>query len=77
MAAVSNTLFALLSPGDRVVSVKDTYGGTNKLFLEFLPRFDVEVELCDTSDHEPSRRPIAAGCTRRLSGDRPPTPPSR
>jgi cystathionine gamma-synthase len=32
MAAVSNTLFALLSPGDRVVSVKDTYGGTNQLF---------------------------------------------
>ena len=52
MAAISNTLFALLSPGDRVVSVKDTYGGTNKLFLEFLPRFGIEVELCDTTDHE-------------------------
>src|SRR5206468_9433779 len=25
MAAISNTLFTLLSPGDRVVSVKDTY----------------------------------------------------
>ena len=30
MAAVSNTLFALLSPGDRVVTVRDTYGGTNR-----------------------------------------------
>ena len=38
MAAVSNTLFALLAPGDRVVSVKDTYGGTNQLFVDFLPR---------------------------------------
>ncbi|HET8984172.1 MAG TPA: PLP-dependent transferase, partial [Trueperaceae bacterium] len=28
MAAISATLFALLKPGDRVVSVKDTYGGT-------------------------------------------------
>jgi len=37
MAAISNTLFTLLSPGDRVVSVKDTYGGTNKIFTEFLP----------------------------------------
>jgi len=37
MAAVSNTLFTLLSPGDRVVSIKDSYGGTNKLFIEFLP----------------------------------------
>ena len=26
MAAVSNTLFTFLEPGDRVVSVKDTYG---------------------------------------------------
>jgi cystathionine gamma-synthase len=29
MAAISNTLFAFLEPGNRVVSVKDTYGGTN------------------------------------------------
>ena len=44
MAAISNTLFTLLSPGDRVVSVKDTYGGTNKLFIEFLPRFQIDVD---------------------------------
>ena len=43
MAAISNTLFALLAPGDRVVSVKDTYGGTNQLFLNFLPRWNVDV----------------------------------
>jgi cystathionine beta-lyase/cystathionine gamma-synthase len=30
MGAISTTLFVLLSPGDRVVSIKDTYGGTNK-----------------------------------------------
>ena len=35
MGIISSTLFALLCPGDRVVSVKDTYGGTNKLFTEF------------------------------------------
>ena len=55
MAAVSNTLFALLSPGDRVVSVKDTYGGTNRIFTDFLPRFGIEVELCDTTDHDADR----------------------
>ena len=69
MAAVSNTLFALLSPGDRVVSVKDTYGGTNKLFLDFLPRFGIEVELCDTTDHEQIEAAIAQGCTLALPGD--------
>jgi cystathionine gamma-synthase len=62
MAAISNTLFTLLSPGDRVVSVKDTYGGTNKTFTEFLPRFGVQVALCDTDDHDQIEAAIAAGC---------------
>lgn len=50
MAAISNTLFALLSPGDRVVSVKDTYGGTNRMFLEWVPKFDIEVALLETTE---------------------------
>ena len=62
MAAISNTLFAVLSPGDRLVSIKDTYGGTNKLFLEFLPRFQIQVELCSTTDHEAIEKAIAQGC---------------
>jgi cystathionine gamma-synthase len=62
MAAISNTLFTLLSPGDRVVSVKDTYGGTNKIFIEFLPRFQIEVVLCDTTDHAAIEAAIATGC---------------
>jgi len=62
MAAISNTLFALLSPGDRVVSIKDTYGGTNKLFIEFLPRFQIEVSLCDTTDHSAIEAAVAKGC---------------
>ena len=52
MGIISSTLFALLSPDDRVVSVKDTYGGTNVIFREFLPRFRIQVTLCDTTDHE-------------------------
>jgi cystathionine gamma-synthase len=62
MAAISNTLFTLLSPGERIVSVKDTYGGTNKLFLEFLPRFNIRVDLQDTTDHDRVEAAIAAGC---------------
>ena len=62
MAAISNTLFTLLSPGDRVVSIKDTYGGTNKIFIEFLPRFQIEVTLCDTTDHDAIEAEIARGC---------------
>ena len=62
MSAISNTLFTLLSPGDRVVSIHDTYGGTNKFFIEFLPLFGIEVSLCDTSDHEKIEAAIRQGC---------------
>jgi cystathionine gamma-synthase len=62
MAAISNTLFTLLSPGNRIVSVKDTYGGTNRVFLEFLPRFHMQVVLCDTTDHAQIEAAIAQGC---------------
>jgi cystathionine gamma-synthase len=62
MAAVSNTLFTLLSPGDRVVSIKDSYGGTSKLFIEFLPRFKIEAILCDTADHEAIEKALTQGC---------------
>src|SRR5579864_4111107 len=62
MAAISNTLLTLLSPGDRIISVKDTYGGTNKLFLEFFPRFQIDVVLCTTTDHEEIEAALAEGC---------------
>jgi cystathionine gamma-synthase len=62
MAAISATFFALLRPGGRVVSIKDSYGGTHKLFTEFLPPFGIEVTLCDTGDHEEIERQISRGC---------------
>ncbi len=62
MAAISGTLYTLLGPGDRVVSVKDTYGGTTKLFLEFLPRNGVEVDLIATDDHDAIEAAVSQGC---------------
>ena len=62
MAAISATLFTFLRPGDRMVSIKDSYGGTNKLFTEFLPSFGIAVALCDTSDFAGIEAEIAAGC---------------
>lgn len=62
MAAISNTLSTFLVPGDRIVSIKDTYGGTNKIFTEFLPRQQVEVVLCETGDHEQMLKEVAKGC---------------
>ena len=62
MGAVSNTLLTLLAPGERVVSLKDTYGGTSRMFIEFLPGFNVDVALCETTDHEAIEAEVAKGC---------------
>ena len=62
MAAISDTMFTFLRPGDRVVSIKDSYGGTNRIFTSFLPDFGIEVELCDTTDHEQIEAEVARGC---------------
>jgi cystathionine gamma-synthase len=62
MAAISATCFALLRPGDRVVSIRDSYGGTNKLFTEFLPAFGIEVRLCNTTDFAELEAEVARGC---------------
>ncbi|MGH2643589.1 MAG: aminotransferase class I/II-fold pyridoxal phosphate-dependent enzyme, partial [Chitinophagaceae bacterium] len=62
MAAISNTLFTFLTAGKRVVSIKDTYGGTSKIFLDFLPAYQVDVKLCETGNHEEMEEEIAKGC---------------
>jgi len=63
MAAISNTLATFLKPGDRIVSIKDSYGGTNVIFNEFLPPLNIEVALCETGDYEQIEAEIANGCT--------------
>ncbi len=62
MAAISSTLLSLLKQGDRVVSIRDSYGGTNVLFEEFLPRYGIAVTLCGTTDFDAIEAQIAAGC---------------
>lgn len=62
MAGISNTLSTFLSQGDRVVSIKDTYGGTSVIFLEFLPKYGIDVTLCDTTNHEAIEAEVKKGC---------------
>ncbi len=62
MAAIFTTLQALLRPGDRVVTVKDTYGGTYLLFTEILPAWGVQCDVLDTDDHEAVEEQVRAGC---------------
>ncbi|MCH2535288.1 MAG: cystathionine gamma-synthase family protein [Bdellovibrionales bacterium] len=62
MAAISNTLFTFLHPNDRVVAIKDTYGGSNKIFIEFLPQMNVDVQMCDTTDFDQIEAEVKKGC---------------
>lgn len=62
MAAISNTLATFIGPGDRIVSIKDTYGGTNKIFTEFLPRLNIDVVLCETGNHDVIEDEVEKGC---------------
>jgi cystathionine beta-lyase/cystathionine gamma-synthase len=58
--AAETTVMHLVSPGDRVVSVNDVYGGTYRLFtkvyepkgyvFEFLPAEEVNTRLADALD---------------------------
>ncbi|HZJ08437.1 MAG TPA: cystathionine gamma-synthase family protein, partial [Trueperaceae bacterium] len=62
MAAIASTLYALLRPGKRVVTIKDTYGGTNRIFLDYLPAFGIDVTMCETHDEDAILAEIAKGC---------------
>lgn len=62
MAAISNTLATFVQPGDRIVSIKDSYGGTNVIFNEFLPPLGIDVALCETVDYVQLEAEIAKGC---------------
>jgi len=62
MAAISSVLGTFLKSGDRIVSIKDSYGGTNKIFNDFLPPLNIDVTLCDTLDHEELELEISKGC---------------
>jgi cystathionine gamma-synthase len=62
MAAIHTTLMALLSPGDRAVSIRDAYGATYLHFTQILPRFGIECVVCDTLDEAGLLAAIGAGC---------------
>ena len=52
MAAISNTLFALLKSGDNIITTNYLFGNTLSLFQTLLNDFDVEVRYVDISNLE-------------------------
>jgi cystathionine gamma-synthase len=74
MAAISSILHHYVGPGDRVVSIKDSYGGSSKIFLTSLPRFGAEVHLCETDDHEAIEAALKEKPTKLLYIESPTNP---
>ncbi|APF18555.1 Cys/Met metabolism pyridoxal-phosphate-dependent protein [Caldithrix abyssi DSM 13497] len=52
MAAISAVVFAYCRAGDNLVSTNTLYGGTHNLFMETLPRFNIEAREVDTTNLE-------------------------
>jgi cystathionine gamma-synthase len=62
MSAIHTTLFALLSPGQRAVSIRDAYGATYLHFTQILPRFGIHCQVCETLDEAQILQAITQGC---------------
>ena len=62
MAAISSLVLSLVERGDRIVSIRDIYGGTFELFSKLLPRFGVECAFVDAGDYEGLRDEVGKGC---------------
>ncbi len=52
MGAISAILFSLLSPDKRVLGLTTSYGGTSRIFEEFLPQYGVDVALVPAVDNK-------------------------
>ncbi len=62
MAAISTTLFSLLRPGKKAVTVRDAYGATYLLFTEILPDFGIDCNVGETEDHDSIEKMINEKC---------------
>ncbi|NJO88034.1 MAG: aminotransferase class I/II-fold pyridoxal phosphate-dependent enzyme [Chloroflexia bacterium] len=50
MAAITNVIMQLCNSGDHIVASRTVYGGTYAFFLNYLPKFNIEVSLVDITD---------------------------
>jgi methionine-gamma-lyase len=67
MAAISTAALTFLRPGDLVVFSEPSYGGTEYLFHQILPEFDIQVETFRSSEGEAALREVLE---RDGNGDR-------
>ena len=58
MAAISSTFFALLAPGDHVISSRSVFGTTNVIYSRYLKKFNIDTTLVDLDDLDQWRAAI-------------------
>ena len=73
MAAITTTIFALLSTGDHVIVLRDSYRRTKEFAETFLPRWGVDTTLISIDDHDGLAGAIRPE-TRMIFGETPTNP---
>ena len=73
MAAITTTIFALLSAGDHVIVLRDSYRRTKEFAKSFLPRWGVETTLVSIDDHKGLAGAVRP-TTRMIFGETPTNP---
>src|SRR5271154_339914 len=49
MAAISSTLLSLLKAGDEIITTRQVYGGSYRLFRDVFPRFGIGVRYVESN----------------------------
>lgn len=74
MGAASTLVFALCSPGDRIVAQASMFSVTNQLLTRTCERFGIEVDLVDAFDADALRAAVEAKPTQLVWCETPANP---
>ncbi len=71
--AATDAVIKLLEPGDEVISSKDMYGGTYRLFSKIFEKFGIKFHYADTTDAE-NLKPLINAKTKLIWIETPTNP---
>lgn len=74
MGAASTIVFAMCSPGDRIVAQSSMFSVTTQLLTQTCARFGIEVDLCDACDADALRAAVEAEPTQLVWCETPANP---
>jgi cystathionine beta-lyase/cystathionine gamma-synthase len=74
MAAITNLVMSLCSPGDHLVAQGHTFSVTNQLFTMVCPRFGIDVTFVDATDVDAVAAAVRPGQTQMVFVETPANP---